>query len=70
MKAIFVLLLLLVFLVAVSGCTQQPPAPSGGDQLGSDTVGISNGLDDLADLQNSLDDTALEDSGIDENSFI
>lgn len=63
---IFVLLLLSLLLF---GCTQKPAEnPPAAGELQED-IELTTDLNDFSDLQNSLNDTALDDSGIDENSF-
>ncbi len=68
----------LVFLFCISlllfGCVQKQTGPETNQQQGApsellDETGMIEDLNDLTDLQNALNDTALEDSGIDENSF-
>lgn len=70
MKTTIVLICLLALPILFSGCTQAPQQPNNPAVLTQDeNLDLSNDLDDLSQLQDSLNDTALDDSGIDENSF-
>jgi len=69
MKAFFAILFLFL-LFSLMGCVQeQPTQQQTAGTLDSETSGISDDLTDLSDLQNALDDSAISDSGIDENTF-
>lgn len=70
MKALVVLFCVSLLLF---GCAQKPVEPGENPPTSSteilDETGMAEDLNDLTDLQNALNDTALEDSGIDANSF-